>query len=39
MGHLEAPPLPLLNAGFEFSNPTFAGATWTDGLAPKGVIP
>jgi hypothetical protein len=33
-GHLEALPPPRLNAGYQFSNPTFAGAAVTNGNAP-----
>jgi hypothetical protein len=35
LGHLEALPLPTLNAGFEFSNPTFAGPHSTYRIAPE----
>lgn len=33
-GHLEALPRARLNAGYQFSNPTFAGSAATDGNAP-----
>jgi hypothetical protein len=34
MGHVEALTLPTLNAGFELSNPTFAGPHSTYRIAP-----
>jgi hypothetical protein len=37
-GHLEALPPPRLNAGYQFSSPTFAGSAATDGNAPEDDI-
>ena len=34
MGHVEALPLPTLNAGYGFSNPTFAGQRGACRIAP-----
>ena len=38
LGHLEALPPPRLNAGYQFSNPTFDGAAATDGNAPQAAV-